>query len=169
MIAKILKVSILDLNPNLKQIMENLWSHLEQLSSTEQRLDIILNDIKNNTFLFRELASIDPQRLFELVGGDVSNVDVTHKWACEFTYQNYIDDYELEFNELEEASWNIEEKSIERAEEMGEYYCTGRVSISNKLNEEIEFEFEFCDGYLDRIIATPYDFAIKDPKYGILM
>jgi hypothetical protein len=149
--------------------MENLWSHIEQLSSTDERMDVILADIKNSTFIYKELANENPQRLFELVGGDVSNVDVTHRWATEYSYDSYIDDYELEFNELEANAWNIEEKSIERAEEMGEYYCTGRVSIYNKSLDELEFDFEFCDGYLDGIIATPYDFAIKEPDYGILM
>ena len=149
--------------------MENLWSHIEQLSSTEERINIVVNDIKNNTFLYRELASIDPQRFFELVSGEISDVDVTHRWATEYSYHSYIDDYELEFNELEAKAWNIEEKSIERAEEMGDYYCTGRVSIFNKLKEELEFEFEFCDGYLDGLITTPYDFAVKNPQYGILM
>lgn len=149
--------------------MENLWSHIEQLSSTEERMDVILTDIKNSTFIYKELAIENPQRLFELVGGDVSNVDVTHRWATEYTYQNYIDDYELEFNELESGSWNIEEKSIERAEEMGDYYCTGRVIIYNRSHAELEFEFEYCDGYLEGIIASPYDFAIKEPDYGILM
>ena len=58
---------------------------------------------------------------------------------------------------LEKENWDLEEKSIERAHDTGHWYVTGTSTIEGPNGIELEFEFEFCEGYLDGIIGTPYN------------
>jgi hypothetical protein len=146
----------------------NKWGDLTSLKSNDDRIHLIYHDIQCNEFKYQELAAENPLRLFELLGGNTSEVEITHKWAPEYTYQNYIEDNDLDFEEIEAKNWKLEQKSIEQAEETGHYYCTGRISLENNKGEDLEFEFEFCEGYLEAIISTPYDLNKEEISHGII-
>ena len=64
-----------------------------------------------------------------MLGGDVLDATRTN-WAFEYTYENYIEDNCMEFDSKEAGSWDIEEKSIERAHDTGHWYVTGIVSLN---------------------------------------
>lgn len=146
----------------------NKWEDLTSLESIDDRIHLIYHDIQSSEFKYQELAAGNPLRLFEMLGGNTSEVEITHKWAPEYTYQNYIEDNDLDFEEIEAKNWKLEQKSIEQAEEIGHYYCTGRISLENNKGEDLEFEFEFCEGYLEAIISTPYDLNKEEISHGII-
>lgn len=145
----------------------NKWEDLTSLESIDDRIHLIYHDIQSSEFKYQELAVGNPLRLFEMLGGNTSEVEITHKWASEYTYQMYIEDNDLDFEEIEAKNWKLEQKSIEQAEETGHYYCTGRISLGNNKGEDLEFEFEFCEGYLEAIISTPYNLNIVEVEHGI--
>ncbi len=60
-------------------------------------------------------------------------------------------------NELDESNWDVEEKSIERAQEDGFWLETGTCLIDEPKGVELRFEFSLTDGEPDEILATPYD------------
>lgn len=146
----------------------NKWEDLTSLESIDDRIHLIYHDIQSSEFKYQELAAGNPLRLFEMLGGNTSEVEITHKWASEYTYQMYIEDNDLDFEEIEAKNWKLEQKSIEQAEETGHYYCTGRISLENNKGEDLEFEFEFCEGYLEAIISTPYDLNKEEISHGII-
>jgi hypothetical protein len=145
----------------------NLWEELKSFEKIDDRIHLIHQDISNRIFKYQQIATEDSLKFFELLGGDTSEVEITHKWAFEYTYLNYIEDNDLEFEEYEANNWALERKSIVQAEETGHYYCTGRISLLNNKGEELEFEFEFCEGYVDTIILTPYTLNDKEVSHGI--
>lgn len=136
--------------------LEELWSELEAVKNLDRLIALIDEDRKKKTPKFKTLAETDPQRLFELLGGDESDISESN-WAFEYTYENYIADYELDFDKTEADQWDLEEESIKHAHENGHWYVTGICTITSKGGIELDFEFEYCDGYLDGIIGTPYD------------
>lgn len=146
----------------------NRWVELTSLESIDDRIHLIYHDIQSGEFKYQELAAENPLRLFELLGGNTSEVEITHKWASEYTYQNYIEYNDLEYEVIEAKKWDLDQKSIEQAEETGYYYCTGRITLENNKGEDLEFEFEFCERYLDAIISTPYDLNKEEISHGII-
>ena len=136
--------------------MEKLWAEIESIKNLEERVILIHKDITENINRYKVLGEENPYRLFELLGGDDSEI-LTTNWAFEYTYEEYIDEYEIEYDLKEKENWDLEEKSIERAHDTGHWYVTGTSTIEGPNGIELEFEFEFCEGYLDGIIGTPYN------------
>jgi len=77
------------------------------------------------------------------------------KYAKE--YEQYVNEYDEEFSELDKLNWDVEEKSIERATEDGYWLETGTCIIDKPDGVELRFEFSLTDGEPDEILATPYD------------
>jgi hypothetical protein len=138
-----------------KSDLEIIWSKLESIDSTDRIRQIIHDDVKLKKPVFKILSETDPQRLFVLLGGDDFEIEMNN-WAFEYSYEQYISDYDIEYDEAEAMSWDVEEKSIENAIESGHWYVTGTCIINKPEGVELEFEFGYSDGYLDGIIGTPY-------------
>ncbi|OYU95968.1 MAG: hypothetical protein CFE21_06010 [Bacteroidetes bacterium B1(2017)] len=141
-----------------KTEIDKLWVEIESIKNLEERVILIHRDITDNKKRYKVLAEEDPYRLFELLGGDDSELLKTN-WAFEYTYEEYIEEYDIDYDSVEEIKWDLEEKSIERAHETGHWYVTGTSILKGPNGIELEFEFEFCEGYLDGIIGTPYNEA----------
>ena len=145
-------------NMKKKIDLEKLWEELESITNIDERVILIHRDIIDNEKRYKVLAEKNPYRLFELLGGDESKIS-TRSWAYEFTYDDYIELMDLEYDSKEEKKWNLNEKSIERAHDTGHWYVTGTSVITGPNGIELHFEFAFCEGYLDGIIGTPYNEA----------
>ena len=145
--------------------MDILWSRLEAFGSKDRIRKEIYDDVKLENPVFKILAESDPHRLFNLIGGNDFDIEMNN-WAFEYEYENYVSNNDLEYNEDDELDWDLEEKSIERALEIGHWYVTGTCIINKPQDVELEFEFSYCDGYLDSIIGHPYSpWQEKDRLY----
>ncbi len=89
-----------------------------------------------------------------------------NNWAFEYTYEQYISDYDIEYDEVEALNWDIEEKSIENSMETGHWYVNGTCVINEPEGVELEFEFGYSDGYPDGIIGTPYKKWKEEDEIG---
>jgi hypothetical protein len=138
-----------------KSDLEIIWSKLEYIDSKDRIRKVIQEDVTSKKPVFKILSETDPQRLFDIVGGDDFEIEMNN-WAFEYTYEQYISDYDIEYNEVEALNWDIEEKSIENSMETGHWYVTGTCVINEPEGVEFEFEFGYSDGYIDGIIGTPY-------------
>ena len=146
--------------------IEILWLELTSISNIDDRRVAIYNDTKSKTPRYKVLAEENPHLLFELLGGDDSELD-TMNWAFEYSYKDYIEEYDIEYDSTEADGWDLEEKSIEHAHDTGHWYVTGTCVIVGPNNIELEFEFEYCEGYLEGIIGTPYNLE-EHGNHGIL-
>ena len=138
------------------QKIEKLWSEIEIVENIQDRIILIHEDISTKKNKYKVLAKNDPYRLFQLLGGDEDEISRTN-WAYEYTYQDYINQYDIEYDAEDADRWDTEEKSIERAHDLGHWYVTGISIVKGPHKIELEFEFEFCEGYLGGIIGTPYN------------
>jgi hypothetical protein len=141
-----------------KTEMEKLWTEIESIKNIKKRVILIYKDISDNINRYEGLSEEDPYRLFELLGGDDSDLTTTN-WAFEYTYKEYIEENDIEYDPTEERKWDLEEKSIQKAHDTGNWYVTGTSVITGPNGIELDFEFAFCEGYLDGIIGTPYNEA----------
>jgi hypothetical protein len=141
-----------------EQKNDKLWLELTSIESIDERIIAIHKDTKSTSPKFQILAEENPQLLFELLGGDNFEIN-TNNWAFEYTYENYIQEYDIEYDSAESSEWDLEEKSIEHAHDTGYWYVTGTCVIEGPNNIELEFEFEYCEGYLDGILGTPYNLS----------
>jgi hypothetical protein len=148
-----------------KSDLEIIWSKLESIDSTDRIRQLIHDDVKSKKPVFKILSETDPQRLFVLLGGDNFEIEMNN-WAFEYTYEQYISDYDIEYDEAEALTWDIEEKSIENAIESGHWYVTGTCVINEPEGVEFEFEFGYSDGYPDGIIGTPYKKWKEEDEIG---
>ncbi len=146
--------------------IELLWSELTSFINIDERIAAIYKDIQSDLRKYQILAEEDPNLLFELLGGDDSKIK-TSNWAFEYTYEDYIQENDLEYDANEANEWDLEEKSIKHAHDTGHWYVTGICIIDGTDNAKLEFEFEYCEGYLDGIIGTPYNES-KHANHGIL-
>ncbi|MDA8980018.1 hypothetical protein N9G63_03140 [Chitinophagales bacterium] len=146
--------------------IELLWSELTSIDNIDDRKMTIYKDVQSNSRKYQILAEEDPNRLFEILGGDHSEI-TTSNWAFEYSYEDYIQENDIEYDVNEANEWDLEEKSIEHAHDTGHWYVTGTCIIEGPDNIELEFEFEYCEGYLDGIIGTPYNES-EHGDHGIL-
>jgi hypothetical protein len=146
--------------------IELFWSELKSIKNIEDRIVTIHKDIQSDSPKYQILAKENPHRLFELLGGDDSEI-TTSNWAFEYTYEDYIGENDIEYDANEAKEWDLDEKSIEHAHDTGHWYVTGTCIIEGPEDIELEFEFEYCEGYLDAIIGTPYN-QTEHGNHGIL-
>jgi hypothetical protein len=135
---------------------DELCKELESTDSIDKLIELIDNDSRKEKARFKILADADPQRLFELLGGDEFEIS-TKNWALEYTYEDYINENGLHFDKEQAKKWNLEQESINHAHETAHWYVTGICSIKGANGLELNFEFEYCEGYVAGIIGTPYD------------
>ena len=140
----------------LNSNIELIWNALEAHDSVDKIREIVFEDVKSKKHVLKGLAESDPHRLYNLLNGDEFEIQVT-AWAPEFTYEQYVNENDLEFDELEKSNWDVEEKSIERATEDGYWLETGTCIIDKPDGVELRFEFNLTDGVWDETLATPYD------------
>ena len=138
-----------------KSDLEIIWSKLESIGSIDRIREVIQEDVKLKKPAYKILSETDPQRLFDILGGNDFEIEMNN-WAFEYPYEQYISDYDIEYDEVEALNWDVEEKSIENAMETGHWYVTGTYTINEPDGVELEFEVGYSDGYLDGIIGTPY-------------
>ena len=138
-----------------KSDLEIIWSKLESIGSIDRIREVNQEDVKLKKPAYKILSETDPQRLFDLLGGNDFEIEMNN-WAFEYPYEQYISDYDIEYDEVEALNWDVEEKSIENAMETGHWYVSGTCTINEPEGVELEFEFGYSDGYLDGIIGTPY-------------
>jgi hypothetical protein len=143
---------------------EELWETISLIENFEERIILIFKDTKKKKPIFKILAEENPYRLFKLLGGDESEVNLCNM-AFEYTYEQYISDYEIEYDTFDAANWDLEERSIEQAHDSGHWYVTGSCEINGPNDIILEFEFEFTDGVIDGIITTPY-YEINHDRNG---
>ena len=148
------------------QKIEILSYELTSIKKIDDRRVCIHKDTKSRSPKYKILAEEKPFLFFEILGGDEFEI-ISNNWAFEYTYEDYIEQYDIEFDQADADKWNIEEKSIENANESGHWYVTGTCIIQGPNNIELEFEFDYCDGLLDRIIGTPYN-ENEHGNHGIL-
>lgn len=139
-----------------KNKIELLWSEIATINNIDDRKMAIYVDVQSNLRKYEILAVKDPHRLFKILGGNESEIN-TQNWAFEYSYDDYVQENELEYDDNEAEAWDLESESIENAHNTGYWYVTGTCLIEGPDNIELEFEFEYCDGYLERIIGTPYN------------
>ncbi|WP_374506143.1 hypothetical protein [Flavobacterium sp.] len=149
-----------------KKNIEKLWCELILMENINDRRALIHNDVKIKNPKYQILAKDDPYRFFELLGGDESEIN-SNNWAFKYTYEDYIEENDIEYDHKEADGWNLEEKSIEHANDTGHWYVTGTCMIESPNNIKLEFEFDYCDGLLDKIIGTPYNVK-EHGNHGIL-
>ncbi len=149
-----------------KNNIENLWIELSSINNIDDRIITIYKDIHSDLHKYQILAEQDPRRLFELLGGDYSEIRRS-KWAIDYSYDDYIEEYDIEYDDNEANEWDLEEKSVERAHDTGYWYVTGISIIEGPDNINLQFEFEYCEGYLDGIIGTPYN-QTEHGGHGVL-
>jgi hypothetical protein len=148
----------------LKSEIELIWNRLEAFGSVEKIRQVIQMDVNSKDQVLKILAESDPNRLYNLLNGDEFELQVT-AWAPEFTYEQYVNEYDVEFSELDKLNWDVEEKSIERATEDGYWLETETCIIDKPNGVELRFEFNLTDGERDVTLATPYnkdDFEMPD-------
>jgi hypothetical protein len=135
---------------------ELLWQELESLDDYIERILLIHQDISSGCLKYKILADNDPFRLFEDLGGNESDIE-TSNWALPYSYDDYIEENDLEYDSAEAELWDLEERSIEHAHDTAHWYVTGTSVINGPGDIELSFEFEFCEGYIDGNLKTPYD------------
>jgi len=151
---------------NKKFDLNNLWLELTKIKDFETLRSMIYKDSSSKNNRYKLIADDDPLRFFELLGGDEAEAE-RFNWAYEYTYKDYINEYGINYNKSDEKSWDLENKSIENANDTGYYYVTGVVILKGLKGEKIAFELEYTDGYFDKIIGTPYDTDEFGNEHGI--
>ena len=146
--------------------LDSLWEEISSIGKIEERRIKIFDDLRSSNFKFKGLAEEDPYRLFQLLGGDENKIE-TNNWAFEYEYEDYVDEYGVEFDENEFKEWKLEERSIQRAHDSGFWYVTGISNIRLQNGDELPFEFQYTEGYLDGIIGTPYNKS-QHGNHGLL-
>jgi hypothetical protein len=138
--------------------LASLWVEFTLLGNIDQRRIIVSQDVQDASPKFRNLAEDNPYRFFELLGGDLLDIECSN-WAMEYTYEDYLEDNELPYDNNEAENWNLIDRSIELAEYTTHWYVTGICILKGPENIELPFEFDYCDGLIDCVIGTPYNKA----------
>lgn len=138
--------------------LASLWVEFSLIGNINQRRILISQDVQNEAPKFRNLAEDNPYRFFELLGGNILDIECSN-WAVEYTYEEYLEDNELPYDNNEAENWNLIDRSIEHAEYTAHWYVTGICILKEPENIELPFEFDYCDGLIDCVIGTPYNKA----------
>jgi len=153
----------------MKKSNEELFQELLSAESVEERKQIIFKDISKKHPIYKSIAESNPSRFFDLLGGEDNLWEEPLNWAFEWTADNAAKEAEESGHnfEIDAKGWNLEKESIKRANETGRWYVTSYCVIKGENNVELPFESEYCDGYYDKIIGTPYNTPIGGNSHGI--
>lgn len=136
--------------------LNSLWLELTEVENIHTRLNIIYTDVQSGENRYKKLADIDPYRFFKLLGGNESDA-VRYNCAHEFTYDDYIEEYDEVYDETEANEWDLEAKSIEKAHDSGHWMVTGVSILVGLKGDKLTFKHQYTEGYFDGIIQTPYN------------
>ncbi len=145
---------------------DNLWLELTKIESTAKIRSLIFTDVKSGRKRFKVLADDNPNRFFDVLGGDESDA-IRYNWAFEYSHNEYIEENELEYDENEANKWDMEAESIEKANDSGHWLVTGISTLDGLKGEQLFFELQYSEGYFDGIIGTPYNTNESGNEHGI--
>jgi hypothetical protein len=138
--------------PELNELIHELSS----IELIDERRLVIFNDVQSDSPKYKVLAETDPYKLFELLDGDNDDMELFN-WAPDYSYEDHVEQLDLEYDSEEAAAWDLEERSIEYAHDVGFWLVTGISIVYGPKGIELPFEFEFNEGYQGPIIGTPYN------------
>jgi hypothetical protein len=161
-------------------ILDSLIAELNAINEIEDRRSLIYEDIINGSLKFKPLADQKPMLLFELLGGDITDIE-KENYASPLDEEDYNeiyseeeedgdseneDDDDDEEDEFEsEDEYDEEEESIEYARNSGHWEVLGFCVLEGPGNIELPFTFEFCEGYLEGVKTTPYEAKYRSKGY----
>lgn len=128
----------------------------------EDRKTIILEDLQIGKF--RILANDNPIEFFKLLGGELENFDEKslRNWARPYSYEQYIKEFNLEFNQYDFENYDIEKESIIDAFEYVYWIKTVDFKLYVDQNNYLEFIGELFSGKITSILKTPYDDKMRE-------
>jgi hypothetical protein len=161
-------------------ILDSLITELNAINEIEDRRSLINEDINNGSNKFKPLADQKPMLLFELLGGDINDIE-KENYASPLDEEDYNDIYSEEEevdNKSEEDDvaddeefegddeYDEEEESIEYARSSGHWEVVGESILRGPGDIKLHFVFEYCEGYLNGIKSTPYDSRYRSKGYN---
>ena len=100
-------------------LLDSLISELNAINEIESRRSLINEDIISATLKFKPLADYKPMLLFELLGGDINDIQ-KENYADLLDEEDYDEIYSEEEEEAEENEEEIEEDDSETEDEYDE-------------------------------------------------
>jgi len=162
-------------------ILDSLIAELNAINEIEDRRFLINGDIISGSLKFKPLADQKPMLLFELLGGDINDIE-KENYASPVDEEDYNeiyseeeedgdseneDDDDDEEDEFEsEDEYDEEEESIEYARNSGHWEVVGESILRGPGDIKLHFVFEYCEGYLNGIKSTPYDSRYRSKGYN---
>ena len=162
-------------------ILDSLIAELNAINEIEDRRCLINGDIISGSIKFKPLADQKPMLLFELLGGDINDIE-KENFAYPLDEEDYNeiyseeeedgdseneDDDDGEEDEFEsEDEYDEEEESIEYARNSGHWEVVGESILRGPGDIKLHFVFEYCEGYLNGIKSTPYDSRYRSKGYN---
>jgi len=157
---------------------DSLIAGLNAINEIEDRRSLINEDIINGSLKFKPLADQKPMLLFELLGGDINDIE-KENYASPLDEEDYNEIYSEEEvdNKSEENDvaddeefegddeYDEEEESIEYARSSGHWEVVGESILRGPGDIKLHFVFEYCEGYLNGIKSTPYDSRYRSNGY----
>jgi hypothetical protein len=158
-------------------LLDSLISELNAINEIESRRSLINEDIISGVLKFKPIADLKPMLLFELLGGDINDIE-KENYADPLDEEDYNEIYSEEEEEAEENEEEIEEddsesedeydeeeESIEYARSSGHWEVVGESILRGPGSIKLHFVFEYCEGYLNGIKSTPYDAKYRSKGY----
>jgi hypothetical protein len=147
--------------------IHELSQALLAITDIDVRKNLIFEDVKSDNPKFKKFAENNPLKLFEILGGNINDVEPTNNWAVEFTYKDYIEENIEVYNEEDSKKWNLAEESIKRADETSNWYVTGLYILTGAGGIQLPFECDYCEGIPYDVIGHPYNTPINGNAHGI--
>jgi len=149
---------------------EEALRQLLSFQNIQDRQNLILEDLRTELYNYKCLSSQNLFLFFELLGGNKEDIEPTHSWALEYTYDDFISDHIGDIPAVEDKfTWDLKKKSIDHAYATGIWYDTSLVDLFSKNDNHLYFEFDFCDGHLNDVIGNPYTLAKGMISHGFLL
>lgn len=161
-------------------LLDSLISELNAINEIESRRSLINEDIISTTLKFKPLADQKPMLFFELLGGDINDIQ-KENYADPLDEEDYDEIYSEEEEEVNneneeeniddddefesEDEYDEEEESIEYARSSGHWEVVGESILRGPGSIKLHFVFEYCEGYLNGIKSTPYDVKYRSKGY----
>jgi hypothetical protein len=172
--------------------IQALWDEFLSIEEIDDRRRIIFEDTKKKRPKFKALAENNAFELFTELGGSDSMIEVTENWAFEYTYENWVNDYGEEEEDIDdeekkrleedenwedenekkktprELEWDLEEESIQRAHDTGYWLQTCLCILEGPDDVSLPFIFGFTEGEFDgSVLENPYTTKDGDVSFGI--
>lgn len=170
--------------------IQALWEEFLSVEETDDRRNIIFEDIKKRNPKYKILAEDSPLEFFIELGGNEYDIEPTHNWAIEYTYKDWVDEYgEEEIDEEEkkrrnededwednyerkktsrELEWDLQAESIQHAYDTGFWRQTCLFTLKGPDDVSLPFIFGCTEGEFDgSVLENPYTTKDGDVPFGI--